>query len=97
MVTDFRLLQEKNVASSILVTALGMVIAVILLHSRNASFPMLFTELGILTDFRLVQYSNVLASIVVISLGILIDIRLLQLENLQLVACQRFLIKMVEK
>ena len=58
-----------------------MVIAVILLHSRNASFPMLFTELGILTDFRLVQYSNVFASIVVSSLGILIDIRLLQLEN----------------
>ena len=52
--TEVRLVQPENTSLSMLVTLLGMVIEVKLLHSSNAPFPILVT-LGMLIEVKPAQ------------------------------------------
>ena len=80
-----------------LVTLLGIVIEVRLLHIPKASFPMLVTLLGMVTDVRPLQPSKALLPMLFTLLPIFTDVRPLQHSYLEVIDYQLFVVNTVEK
>ena len=72
-----------------LVTLLGMVMEVRLVHQENASSPMLVTLLGMVMEVIL-QSENAEIPMLVTLLGMVMEVRLVQLEYLQNALYQQF-------
>jgi hypothetical protein len=76
-----RLLQFEKHDPSILITLLGIIILLRLLHEANAEIPILFRVFGKVMLFRLLQFSNKWSSTLVIPSGIEMLLRLVHSEN----------------
>ena len=84
VVRDLERVTEENPQPTkayfpIVVTELGMVREVKLLHPQKAFSPILVTESGMITDCNLVQSKKVLSLISVTKSGIVTEVKLLQL------------------
>ena len=81
IVTDVRLLQDKNVSNGIAVMFLDSVTDFNSVHSENTWVPMLTTLSGIIICVRLRHLLNAASPILVTLFGITIDVRLLHPKN----------------